>query len=37
MFSASFLTALVTAIQSLFIDGIVSWLTQILSTILPQA
>lgn len=37
MFGASFLTALITALQNLFVTGIVSWLTEILSAIFPQA
>jgi hypothetical protein len=36
MFGASFLAALVSAIQGLFVNGIVSWLTEILGTIFPH-
>ncbi len=34
---ASFFSALVTGIQGLFVNNIVSWLTQFLNTIFPHA
>jgi hypothetical protein len=37
MFGASFIAALVSAIQGLFVNGIVDWITQLFSTIFPHA
>jgi hypothetical protein len=37
MFTNSFITALTTALQDLFINGIIAWITDLLAGIFPAA